>query len=196
MSLRNTTSHYGSVSKFFHWVIAVWILLMLAIGISFNYLPKGNLMGFLMLIHKSSGVTLLVLMLLRLLWRSANPRPILPKKMPQWEIFATRWTHGLFYVVVFVMTLSGIVMSYAAGYPVNFWGLGVIPLPFIMKSKALSMLMAECHEYAAWTLGALIAFHVAGALKHYYVDKDDVLQRMWIGTVRKSKRPNAGKKSG
>ncbi len=177
MPLCNTEKTYGTVSKMLHWLIALMVLVMLAVGVSFSYLPK-NTVGFLMPIHKSSGITLLILMVLRLIWRWFNPTPRLPKHMKNWEIFTARLVHALFYVLLIVMPITGIVMTLSAGYPLPFWTFGNIQFAFIPLNKALSHVMADWHEYLAWTIGVFFVLHTLAALKHHFYDKDDVLRRI------------------
>lgn len=180
MSLRNTTETYGSVAKFLHWLIAISVLLMLLVGVSFDYLPK-PLYAFALPIHKSLGVTILGLIILRLLWRLANPVPRLPKNTPQWECIAMRAVHFLFYVIIIAMPITGIVMTIAGSHPLTFWWLLNIHVPFIPADKALSSLMFNWHAYLAWTIAALIVLHTAAALKHHFINKDTILVRMLPG---------------
>ena len=179
MCIRNTKDTYGSVAKFFHWLIAVLVFIMLAAGVSFNYLPKGAFFSALMFIHKSTGVTILGLIILRLLWRWMNPLPNLPLSMPLWQKYAARSVHFLFYLLLIAMPITGIVMTLAAGYGVPFWGIATIHWDSIPKYKPLSHLMADWHEYLAWTIVAFITLHTLAALKHHFIDKDNVLKRMW-----------------
>ncbi len=178
--LRNTKESYGSVSKFFHWLIALLVVIMLCAGVSFSYLPKGNLFNTIMFIHKSTGVTILGLIILRLLWRWINPLPRLPMEMPFWQIAAARCVHFLFYLLLIAMPITGIVLTLAAGYQVPFWGIAHIHLAIIIKYKPLAELMDAWHEYLAWTIAAFLVIHTLAALTHHYVKKDNVLRRMWF----------------
>ncbi|OGT43935.1 MAG: hypothetical protein A3F13_00635 [Gammaproteobacteria bacterium RIFCSPHIGHO2_12_FULL_40_19] len=180
MCLRNTKETYGAVSKILHWLIAVLVLIMLIAGVSFNYLPKGPFFSLLMFIHKSTGVTILGLMIFRLLWHWTNPLPRFPLSMPQWQKYAARSVHFLFYLLLIAMPITGIVMTLAAGYHVPFWGIANIHWDAIPKYKALSELMANWHLYLAWTIAIFIVLHTLAALKHHVIDKDNVLKRMWF----------------
>jgi len=86
--------------------------------------------------------------------------------------------HGLLYLTVLLMPLSGIIMSLAGGHTVPFWGIGNITLPFIPLDKSLSAFMKFSHTYLAWTIGGLVVIHTAATLKHHFYDRDDVLKRM------------------
>lgn len=177
MRYRNTPETYGLVSKILHWLIAVMVLGMLIVGVSFNYLPE-NMVKMLIPIHKSTGVTLLGLMVLRLLWRLTNPVPNLPTTMPRWQMITARAVHHLFYLLLIAMPITGIVMTLSGGHPLRFWSFGDIHLAFIPLDKSLSYLMFNWHDYLAWTIFALFVLHTAAALKHHFWDKDDVLRRM------------------
>ena len=99
--------------------------------------------------------------------------------MPQWERLLTQWTHALFYITLILMPTTGVIMSFAAGYPIQFWWLATIHLTWIPKNKTLVDLMVSVHGYLAWTISALIVIHILGALKHHFINKDNVLLRMW-----------------
>lgn len=180
MCLRNTQDNYGVVSKLLHWLIAALIIIMLCAGVSLQYLPKGDFSRNLLFVHKSTGVTILGLMVLRLLWRWINPIPKFPSSMSLLEKMAARTVHFLFYILIIAMPITGIVMTLAGGYTVPFWGLGNIQLAMIPKYKPLSELMAHWHEYLAWTIAAFYLLHTLAALKHHFFDKDNILKRMWF----------------
>src|SRR3990167_10183317 len=144
MKLCNSIESYGFVSKILHWLIALLVLVMLVVGASFGYLPD-NIVDILMPIHKSMGVTILGLMVVRLVWRLANPVPRLPKKMPRWQMILAKSVHHLFYLLLIAMPITGIVMTLAKGYSLPFWSFGNIELSFIPKDLALGHLMAHWH---------------------------------------------------
>ncbi|MCX7125211.1 MAG: cytochrome b [Gammaproteobacteria bacterium] len=179
--IHNTHHSYGSVTKFLHWLIALLVLLMLCVGVSFSYLPHSPFSSFLMQIHKSTGITILFLMAIRLFWRWMNPTPALPKKTPLWEHIAIRVVHYLFYLVIIAMPITGIIMTMAGSHPLAFWWLFNIHLPFIPEDKALSRFMFNWHNYLAWTVTALIVLHTLAALKHHFINKNNILKRMMPG---------------
>ncbi|OGT25761.1 MAG: hypothetical protein A3I77_03350 [Gammaproteobacteria bacterium RIFCSPLOWO2_02_FULL_42_14] len=180
MCVYNTTERYGLVSKLFHWIIALLVLVMLCVGASFQYLQSSHFTSTLVFIHKSTGVTILGLMVLRLLWRWINPVPQFPETMPTWEKLIARFVHYLFYVVIIIMPITGIVMSAAAGYSVPFWWINNLPLSFITKNESLSHFMQNWHEYVAWMIVGLYVLHTLAALKHHFKDHDNILKRMWL----------------
>lgn len=178
MPARNTHDSYGSVAKLFHWVISLLIIGMLIVGTSFSFIDKGPFKMALYTAHKSTGLTILILMVLRLLWRWANPTPKLPDSVPSWQRKLAHLSHFLLYLCVILIILAGWIMSTAAGHPPNFWWMGHISLPLIPKSKQLASIASDFHTGLAWTLLVLIIIHVCGALKHHFIYKDNVLKRM------------------
>ena len=170
MSARNTLDSYGSVAKFFHWLIAALVIIMLLIGLSFEFIDYKPLKGVLMEIHKSTGLTILFLFLLRLCWRLINPTPRLPASVPSWQKMAARTSHFFLYLVVICMATSGWVMSTAAGYPPEFWWLFHISAPWVVKSKAIAEAAETTHLILAWTVTGFLVLHVLGALKHHLID--------------------------
>ena|SRR3989338_3558690 len=178
MSLRNTQDNFGSVAKFFHWFTALLVLLMLCVGASFHLFSLGSFFMPLLQIHKSLGMTLLVFMVLRLLWRWINPTPRFPDTMSAWEKFAARLMHALLYITVIAMPIVGMIMTISAGNLLSFWGLLNVSIPWISLSNTLSQTMHETHEILAWIITALIIIHTAAALKHHFWDKNNILKRM------------------
>lgn len=183
--LRNSINHWGSVSKFFHWLIALLVIIMLIVGISMGYLPKGVKPPIYNL-HKSIGLTVLILMILRLIWRLSNPIPRFPETTPSWQVFAARLSHRWLYFIIIIMPLSGWIMSTAAGHPPDFWWIVKIDFPFIPLSKPLASFFSKVHLILAWIIIVSLIIHVLGAMKHWLINKDHVLQRMlpWGKTPR------------
>jgi cytochrome b561 len=127
--------------------------------------------------HKWVGVTIFLLVCLRLLWRLGHPAPPLPASMPAWQSKAAHLSHVLLYILMFAIPLSGWIYSSAAGKSVVY--LGLIPLPDLVQAdKALAEILKEVHGYLNFTLAALVLLHAAAAWKHHLVDRDDVLTRM------------------
>lgn len=177
MTLKNTAESYGSLAKGLHWVVAAIIIGVLALGLYMSDLPPDPFKFQLYGIHKAFGITVLGLAVLRLLWRFGN---IVPASLPhhaQWEKFLARAAHYALYVLMIVTPLSGWAMSSAGGHPVSFFGLFDLP-PLVAQNPDLGKEIAEIHETLAWTLMGVLALHVAGALKHHFVDKDETLRRM------------------
>lgn len=177
MPITNTQDSYGSVTKFFHWSIAALIILMIILGFIMTSIERGPLRSELLMIHKSTGLLLLVLIVLRICWRLVNKTPALPSHIPRWQQIVAHASHGLLYLVLLAMPISGLIYSTAAGYPPTFYNLFLVQLP-IAKNKALATFAGDTHEVLAWTLVALISIHILAALKHHFIDKSDILKRM------------------
>ena len=190
MSLRNTRERWGWLAKTFHWVMALLILGLAAVGTYMaNFLDDMILQIELTQTHKSFGFVVFALAALRLLWRWANPVvPAPPEGQPAWERMAASATHGALYVLMFAIPISGWLMSSASplndvdAYPAQMknmvFGLFELPDPFQPGDKALTNRLHAIHAWSVYLLGALLVLHVGGALKHHLVEKDGVLRRM------------------
>ncbi|MCS6946826.1 MAG: cytochrome b [Steroidobacteraceae bacterium] len=185
MQIGNTTRRWGAISQALHWLIVVLIVLQYVLAEAADDLPAGPAKLALLARHKSIGVTILALALLRLVWRSSNPTPLLPERMPRWERWLARATHTGLYVGLFAMPLTGWMMSSARNFPVSWFGLVQLP-DLVSPSTATYERMHEAHESIFAVLLALALLHMAGALKHHFIDRDDVLLRMLPGTRTRS----------
>jgi cytochrome b561 len=177
MAIQNTTRRWGSVSQLLHWTIVVLIIVQVTLATMADDLPNGMRKLTLLARHKSFGITILALVILRLLWRRLNEIPGLPDTLKRYERFLARFVHGALYVLLFAMPLSGWMMSSARGFPVSWFGFIQLP-DLVPKSKPLYDAFLATHQALAWALGAVVILHVAAALKHHFVLKDDTLRRM------------------
>lgn len=175
--IKNTQDTYGSVAKWLHWIIALLIIGMLALGIYMADLPINPLKHKLYGWHKQVGILILMLVGVRVVWRLVSVDPTLPPHMAAWEKFAAKAMHYLLYIFMFAMPLTGWAMSSAAGFPASFFGLFVMP-DLVAPNEALAKLLGETHEILGYSLIVLIVGHAGAALKHHFIDKDDVLRRM------------------
>jgi cytochrome b561 len=171
---------YGAVAQTLHWLIAAMIIVMLGLGYYMEDLPEGARKLELYGIHKSTGITIALLAALRLVWRLLNPPPPLPASMRPWERKAARIVHALLYLMLFVQPLVGFLQSNAAGVPVVLWGFVPLP-PLIGPDEALADTLIGVHAVGGNFLAILVIVHVAAALRHHFVLKDDVLRRMLPG---------------
>jgi cytochrome b561 len=177
MQWRNSGSRWGAVSIALHWLVALGILALVAIGLVMTEMPTSLNKVKVYALHKSIGITVLGLMLLRLGWRIIAGRPKPASSMPAWQEWAARLVHAGLYLGVFAMTLSGWVYNSASNFPLNWFNL--VKLPALtgpdpeLKATALSV-----HQGALWLLLALLLLHVGAALKHHLIDRDDTLRRM------------------
>lgn len=174
------SERYTPAAIALHWIVALLILANLALGLYTVDLPlsPAKLRNFSY--HKWIGVTVFMLAAARLLWRLGHPPPALPAAMARWERNAAQLTHALLYVLFFAAPLTGWLFSSAAGFQTVY--LGVVPIPDLLsKDKALADALKLAHKSINYTLAAVIVLHAAAALKHHFIDKDDVLRRMLPG---------------
>lgn len=168
---------WGAAAKFLHWLVAALIFTQFALGwlaVGWRLSPtKLDLFAW----HKSTGMLILALVLVRLLWRLASPTPALPAEVPPWERTAARASHALLYLAMIGMPLSGWIISSASGVPFRI--LWRIPLPAIVApDKHVADLAALAH-FSLWTvLVALLVLHIGAALRHHFVKRNNVLIRM------------------
>ncbi len=170
------TARHSAPTILFHWLMALGLAANFALGLTMADMALSPEKLKFFSWHKWAGITLLGLVALRLLWRLLRrPPPLLP--MPAWQKYTTEAVHGLMYLLMFAIPLSGWLMSSAAGVQVVY--LGMFPLPNLAaKDKALFDLLKEVHESLNYALLALVLAHVAGALKHQLLDHDATLARM------------------
>lgn len=178
--LRNSADSWGAVARGFHWLIAALILVQFAVGSIAEEMKLTPAKLDLFVWHKSIGVTVLLLALLRLVWRLANPPPAPPSGMPNWEHKLAALAHGLIYALIFAVPLSGWLVSDASRVP--FKAYFVVPMPdFIATNHDLQEAAAEVHEVLTTALLLIVILHVAAALRHHFLLRDDVLRRMLKG---------------
>ncbi len=172
---------YGLVAIALHWVLAVAIVTAFVVGLTLEDMPLSPAKLKLINWHKWAGVAILALPVARLLWRLTHRPPALPepiaRSMPGWQMAAFHGTHHLMYLLFFAVPLLGWAYSSAKGFPIVWFG--VLPLPdLVAKNEALADVLKPAHALAAWGLLGLVGLHVAAALKHQFIDKDGLLERM------------------
>ena len=188
MAIKNSTRRWGAVSQLLHWLIALLIIVQFTLALLADDLPNGMKKLVLLSRHKSVGITILVLVFLRLGWRWSNATPLLPTNLKPYERMLARATHLLLYVLLFAVPLTGWTMSSARGFPVSWFGFFQLP-DLVPKNSQLYEVLVTTHETLAWTLAAIVALHVGAALKHHFVLKDDVLRRMLPSTGGEGTKP-------
>ena len=177
MSAKSDATRWGSVAKAFHWTIAVLVIGLLVGGLTMTDMKVSPEKFKLYALHKSIGITVLALMLLRFAWRGIDPRPQDVAGMAPIVAFAAHAVHRLLYVALIAMPISGWVYNSASNFPLQWFGLVQLPA-IVAPDKGLKELAHEVHEVLAWTIIALLLAHIAGALKHHFIDRDDTLRRM------------------
>ncbi|MDP9127806.1 MAG: cytochrome b [Pseudomonadota bacterium] len=176
---------YDPVAKALHWLIAFGIIGLLAVGWTMTSLPKGSATQFtLFQLHKSVGITVMLLALFRLGWRLRHRPPPLPDHMPAWEKGAAHGGHVLLYILMIGMPFIGWIIVSAS--PLNLPTIlyGVIPWPHLPilaelpNKKEIGHLAADAHSFLAWVIALVVAGHAGVAFKHHLFDRDNVLTRM------------------
>ncbi|HYD28203.1 cytochrome b [Brevundimonas sp.] len=170
-------NRYSTVSLILHWLIAALVVAQIVL-IQAHEATDGPISREFVNLHKSVGLGILVLTLVRLGWRIANPAIPLPAGTPRWQKLAARATHGLFYVFLIAMPLVGWAASSAAGREIIWFGLFEWPALPIGGGRETAGRLMDLHELAAKLLIALVVLHILGALKHHFIDRDNVLHRM------------------
>jgi cytochrome b561 len=172
---------YSTPAIVLHWLVALLIFVAFPLGLYMADLPLSPDKLRLISYHKWIGITVLMLASLRVMWRATHTPPPLPDGMPLWQRRASQIVHGLLYLLIFAIPLSGWLMSSAEGFQVVWFG--VLPLPdLIGKNKAVGELLGEVHETLNYTMLALVSLHVAAAIKHQFLERQAFLQRMgWRG---------------
>jgi cytochrome b561 len=177
MPIRNSAERYGAIAQLLHWLIVALLGVQVTTALLADDLPLGVQKLVMLGRHKSFGMTIFGLAVLRLLWRLANPTPALPLTLKPYERGLARVTHVLLYVLLFAMPLSGWIMSAAKNYPVSWFHLFTWPNP-VAPNKHLAEFMVDMHETLAYVLLVTASLHILAALKHHFVLKDNVLKRM------------------
>jgi cytochrome b561 len=180
-----TRTRYDVVAIAIHWLTAIAIFAQLVMGWTMTSLPPGSYLQFsLYQWHKSVGMTILALSILRLVWRLAHKPPPLPATMPAWEMHAAKATHALLYALLIILPLTGWAVASASPYNIPTVLYGVLPLPHLPvisdlpDKRAAESALALVHGIAGWILVILLAGHVGAALRHHFLVHDDVLVRM------------------
>ena len=176
MQLKNTLTRYGVVAQLFHWVIVALIITQFVLAKWADGLSPVKKIGILAT-HKSVGITILLLAVLRLTWRLFNPAPQLPAGTPRWQELAAHVSHFLLYALLFITPVLGWLMSSARNFSVSWFGLVQLP-DFIAPNRATYETLHEAHEIMAYSLAGIAIVHAAAALKHHFFDRNDVLRRM------------------
>lgn len=179
MSGSEPAARYTITAIALHWIVALAVGGLIAFGWWMQEIPKlpvGPRVNAYNL-HKSIGMSILLLMVIRLAWRATHRPPALPP-MPVWQVHAARINHWLLYTCLFVQPVSGYLGSAFSGYPVRYFG--VLLPTWVAKNEAIKDLLSTIHLVNSWLLIAAITIHVLAALKHHIIDGNGLLHRMWV----------------
>ena len=175
--LKNSDRAWGAVAKWLHWLIAALIVGQLALGTIAEETGVSPLKLDLFVWHKSVGVSILLLVILRVAWRLANRAPVSPAGVPVWEVRLAGVSHGLLYLLIIAVPLTGWWISDTSRIPFNlYW---VMPTPDLMApNRELSQLAAAVHGALTKLLLAMVCVHILAALRHHFILRNDTLLRM------------------
>ncbi len=177
MPIRNTPDRWGAVQQTLHWLVAPLALFQLGLGVYIGGLPEDNLMDRSAFgLHATIGLLILVLMVVRFLWRVANPVPLMPQGLRRPERALVRVTHYGFYALLVLQPITGYLIVSAMGHDVPFFGWTLPAL--VGPSESLATGFVYAHIIGVALLLAAVALHVAGALRHEFVLRDNTFRRM------------------
>jgi cytochrome b561 len=181
--LQNSERRYGAVAIALHWLMALLLTALVALGLYMTHLPD---VGFdiwkikLILYHKQLGILALMLVTLRLLWRLSNVLPNLVETIPDWQKVLARFVHLCFYALMLALPLTGWLMSSATGIPVSMLGLVTLP-DLVPYDDRLFHAFVDVHRYLGYALIVCMTAHIAAALRHHLLLRDHTLKKMLPG---------------
>lgn len=172
-------TRYPALTRFLHWLVAIMVLATMPIGMTMVQeglaRPTQDL---LFILHKNGGVILLLLVILRLIWRARHPAPPMPASLPGWQVMVASATHWLLYGLLLVMAISGYVRVSAGGFPIEMLdALGVPRL--VPRSDSIAETAQAIHGTVRFALALLILMHIGAALQHLIIKRDGVFGRIW-----------------
>ena len=168
---------YTRTAVYLHWLMALLVFVTFPVGLVMHEMVLSPDKLRMLSYHKWLGVTVFLLVMVRLVWRAMHKPASLDIPMPQWQRIAAKAVHVLLYVLLFAIPLSGWLMSSAKGFQTVY--LGILPLPDLLsKDKVLGDALSALHEVLNITLLLLVVSHIGAALKHQFIDRDATLSRM------------------
>jgi cytochrome b561 len=176
MAIRDTSINYGSVSRLNHWIGALFVLLLLGIGLYFEDLPRGDARRYWRGLHVSIGTIAVLFLLFRVFWRMRSTSPPALPQAQALKLFS-KLVHWLLLAAILVMAVTGPLTIWSAGRPLAVFDLVSIPSPF-GPFKSWHEPMQDIHGLTANTLIFLIGLHLLGVIKHQFIDRDNILARM------------------
>lgn len=176
MLIKNTQDRFGIIAILLHWLMALLLIGLVSLGYYMKAMPisleKLKFYGW----HKEFGILALMLVIVRLTWRLRNRTPTL-NNIAMLEKIAARLAHCGFYIFIFALPVSGLLLTSAAGLPVSFFGWFTVP-NLVSADEAQRLWYTQLHQWLGYGLIATFCAHVMGALKHHFIDRDDILTRI------------------
>lgn len=175
--MNEPVNRYDGVAMSLHWLVALLIFAAFPLGVYMHDLPLSPAKLQYFSYHKWIGISILSLVVVRVVWRFTHTPPPLPASTPRWEVVVSHLTHLALYGLLLTIPLSGWLMSSAKGFQTVWFG--VLPLPDLVgKDKALGELLTTVHQGLNLTLFLLVGMHIAAVIKHKFIDRDQILERM------------------
>ena len=174
--MKNTATHYGWVAKALHWTIALLVLMMIFMGYFFWHFQDKTFQAQVHNFHKSVGLLIFALMVIRFIWMLCNKKPAYPASMPRWQQIAAKTNAWCFYITLLLMPIFGWLIAFSAGFPPKFFGLFTVGEK-IAKNKPLLEFAKDMHSTLAIIICILIGLHLL-AIIHHTRRKDSILKRM------------------
>jgi len=187
MQIRNSQIRYGAAAQWLHWIVVALIVTQFVLASQAEDATSPLRKLSILATHKSVGMTVLTLAVLRLIWRLVNPVPAAPSAMPRWQRIASVVAHWALYALILLTPLMGWMMSSFKNYPVSYFKLFTFP-DLVAPNEALFEASKALHKVLAGSMFSVAVLHILAALKHHFVDKDDVLRRMLPIKLRSDKQ--------
>lgn len=176
MTLTDTATSYGLISRLNHWLLAIVALAMLGAGLYFSGLPDGDEKSFWLGLHISTGALAFVLVVVRIAWRALN-RQTQPFPQPRVFQVVTNIVHGVLVLALLVMVITGPLTVWTKGFPVAPFGLFTIASP-TGEMPQLHEALEQAHAFTAWIVIAALGLHVLGMVKHLVFERSALMGRM------------------
>jgi len=180
MGLHNSPTAYGTLARGLHWIMALLMIGLVAVGLTMTDMPDGDPKWALYDLHKGVGVVAFAFFLIRIVWRHVSPPPPLPDHMAPWERTLAHVGHGLLYFTMLALPVTGYLDSAWGGYHISVFGWFEVPM-LLAKNEVLFQFAEDAHHFFGNVLILLVLAHAGAALKHHFIDKDNVLLRMLRG---------------
>lgn len=177
MKISNTDERYGVIAQILHWFVVLLVFIQYIIGSIAADLPLGMQRLVLLARHKSVGITIFIIIILRIIWRLINKIPSLPANMPSYQRRLSCITHWSLYLILLCMPIAGWINSSASNITVSWFGIFTLP-DLVGPDKHIATIAKETHHILGWILFAVIGLHIFAALYHHFILKDNVLMRM------------------
>jgi cytochrome b561 len=177
MSLGNSATHWGLISRLLHWFMAIAIIFMFGLGVTMINMRLSPLKLEMFMVHKSIGILLLAIVTIRIIWRILNPAPRPPRLFSKAQRRTVVAGQLLMYVLMVCIPISGWVINSAANFPLQWFGLFEIP-PIVQPSLVTEEYAKTTHLVLVCTLSLVVLTHITAALHHHFIQKNDILKRM------------------